>query len=152
MLVRYTADLSFPDGSPAADYTTPVCLRGSNQYVRLFTDSTGSTPLTNPLTTDSEGNGLFYAAPGDYVSTIAGTMFDYRIDPSFTGVVWPGLWVHDQTVAASVWSVAHRFGSFPQVTVKVVNEVVYADVAYPDDEHVTITFGDPVTGTAYLRR
>jgi hypothetical protein len=152
VLVLYDADLSFPDGSPAADYTVPVCLRGSNQYARLFTDSTGDTPLDNPLTTDSEGNGMFYASPGDYVSMIAGTIFDYRISTSFVGSVWPNLWVHDQAITASTWAIPHRFGSFPQVSIKVANEVVYADVAYPDDEHVTISFGDPVTGTAYLRR
>lgn len=152
MLVLYTADMAFPSGEPAADYTVAVRPRGSNQLARIFTDNTGGTPTDNPLTTDEFGTGTFYAAPGDYVSVIAGTLFDYRIDPSFTDPVWSGLWVHNQTTASSTWSVTHRFGAFPHVNVTVSNGAVQADVAYPDDESTTITFGAPVTGVAYLRR
>lgn len=152
MLVLYTADMSFPGGSSASNYTVAVRPRGSNQLARLFKDDTGSTRADNPLTTDDFGTGTFYAAPGDYVSVIAGTVFDYRIDSSFTEPVWRGLWIHDQNTPSSTWDVAHRFGVFPQVTVTMNGTVVTAEVTHTDDEHTSIGFGAPVTGIAYLRR
>src|SRR5277367_6641130 len=38
----------------------------------IFTDSTGVTPLTNPVTTDNLGNYFFYAAAGTYTIQIYG--------------------------------------------------------------------------------
>lgn len=152
MLVLYTSDMGFPNGQPAANYTVAVRPRGSNQLARLFTDSTGNSRADNPITTDEFGTGTFYAAPGDYVSVIAGELFDYRIDPSFTDPVLSGLWVHHQSTPSDAWAVAHRFGAFPHVTVTVANGAVQADVTYPDDETTDIAFGAPVTGIAYLRR
>jgi len=142
----------FPDGSPAADYTTAVRSRASNQLTLLFTDDTGETPADNPITTDEFGTGSFWAAPGDYVSVIAGTVFEYQIEPSFTGPVWPGLWVHTQSVPSVVWTIAHQFGVPPSVEVVFLGQETEADVTHQSVTGTTITFGAPVTGTAYLRR
>lgn len=38
----------------------------------LYTDRAGTTPLTNPLTTDANGFVRFYAAPGYYKATVSG--------------------------------------------------------------------------------
>lgn len=152
MLVLYTADMNFPGGQSAANYTVAVRPLGSNQLARLFSDAAGENRADNPLTTDEFGTGTFYAAPGDYVSVIAGERFDYRVDPSFTDPVWSGLWVHNQSTPSNPWLVAHRFGVFPHVTVTVSNGVIQADVTHPDDENTSIAFGSPVTGIAYLRR
>lgn len=152
MLVPYLADMYFPDGSPAADYTTAVRPRASNQLALLFTDGTGTTPADNPVTTDEFGVASFWAAPGDYVSIIAGAVFEYQVEPSFTDPVWPDLWVHAQTVLSAVWSVDHCFGIPPSVELVLSGQETEAAVAHPTTLLTTITFGVPVTGTAYLRR
>lgn len=56
----------------------------------LFTDSTGVTPLTNPVTTDNLGNYFFYAAVGTYTIQIYGTpLLDQQVFPD-QEVVSPG--------------------------------------------------------------
>jgi len=61
-----------------------------------------------------------------------------------------GVLVFTQTNPASIWTVVHNFGYYPSVTVLVGGEEVDADVAYPDDNTVTITFGTPQVGEARL--
>lgn len=151
-LVPYLADMYFPGGSPAADYTTAVRPRASNQLALLFTDSNGATPADNPVTTDEFGMASFWAAPGDYVSIIAGTVFEYQVNPSFTDPVWPDLWVHTQTVPSAVWTAVHCFGVHPSVDLVLSGQEAEAAVAHSSTSLTTITFGVPVTGTAYLRR
>lgn len=56
----------------------------------IFTDATGVTPLTNPLTTDNLGNYFFYAAPGTYTIQIFGAqLLEEQVFPD-QEVVAPG--------------------------------------------------------------
>ena len=56
-----------------------------------------------------------------------------------------------QATAASVWMISHNTGSHPSVTiVDGSGDTVLADVAYPDGNTVTVTFGAPTSGVAYL--
>lgn len=151
-MVLYMAALWFPGGTPATDYDVTVRHRASNREALLFTDSTGTTQADNPVTTDEFGQAMFWAPPGHYVTDLAGTLFDYQVDPSITDPVWPDLWVHTQSTAATVWEIAHHFGVHPQVEVLVGGDVTQAAVSHPDDEHTTIAFGEPTAGIAHLRR
>jgi hypothetical protein len=56
----------------------------------IFTDSTGATPLANPLTTDNLGNYFFYAAPGTYTIQIYGAQLLEEQDFPDQEVVAPG--------------------------------------------------------------
>lgn len=59
-------------------------------------------------------------------------------------------YTHTQTTPAAQWSITHTFGRLPVVQVLVDDEVVYADVDYPDASHVLITFASPTAGLAVL--
>ncbi|MGW8357396.1 hypothetical protein [Streptomyces wedmorensis] len=151
-LIHYGQYLTYADGTPAADITVPVRLLGGNVLVPLFSNKAGTTPLANPVMTDVDGLATFFAAPGEYFTDISGNVFHYDVDPGEPDEAWPGTYVHDQGVAASVWTVDHHFGAPPAVTVLVAGQVAEADVLHPDSETTTITFGAPTVGVALLRR
>lgn len=152
MLVLYSTFLNFPGGGPAANFSVGIWLHASNQMALLFTDQTGDTPAPNPLTTDGDGQVVFWAAPGDYEALLAGERFHIPVDETFDEPTWPDLWVHDQSTPATVWTIEHHFGVRPQVDVILSGELAEAAVSHPDDETTTITFGAQTTGTAHLRR
>ena len=65
----------------------------------------------------------------------------------------PGLstFTHTQAVPASVWTITHNLGRRPSVTVvDSAGTVVIADPAYISDNQITVTFGAPFSGAAYL--
>lgn len=151
-LIHYSQYLTYADGTPAANIPVPVRLLGGNVLVPLFSDKAGTVPLANPAMTDVDGLVTFYTAPGAFCTDISGNMFHYEVDEAETDESWPGTFVHDQAVAASVWTVEHHFGTPPAVTVLVAGQVAEADVTHPDFETTTITFGAPTVGVALLRR
>lgn len=151
-LIHYGQYLTYADGTPAANRLAPIQLLGGNVLVPLFSDKAGTVPLANPVTTDGDGLAQFYAAPGLYFTEISGNVFHYAVDATEPDDAWPGTYVHDQGVAATVWTVAHHFGAPPAVTVLVAGQVAEADVFHPDPETTTITFGAPTVGVALLRR
>lgn len=152
MLVQYSAALFFPGGGPASGASIVVSLYGSNVPPLIFADSGGTVPNANPITADGMGQISFYAAPGIYKAELAGEWFDIPIDPSHTDPVWPDLYVHDQPVAASTWTVDHHFGTRPAVDIIIGGADFEAEVTHPDDETTVITFGAPTSGSVTLRR
>jgi hypothetical protein len=61
-------------------------------------------------------------------------------------------YVHTQSSAAAVWTVAHGLAKRPLVTViDGSGDQVFADVNYPDTDTVVITHGTAMTGTALLQ-
>lgn len=151
-LIHYGQYLTYADGTPAANIPVPVRLLGGNVLVPLFSDKAGTTPLANPAMTDVDGLATFYAAPGEYFTDISGNVFHYDVDATETDEAWPGTYVHDQGVAATVWTVEHHFGAPPAVTILVAGQVAEADVTHPDFETTVIDFGAPTVGVAILRR
>ena len=151
-LIKYAQYLTYPDGTPAAEASFPVMLLGGNVLVPVFSDKAGAVPLANPVLTDTNGLLTFYAAPGNFHTDIAGTLFHYPVDATEPDDAWPGTFVHEQVSAASVWTVGHHFGVEPEVTVLVGGQATEADVTHPDQETTVITFGAPTAGTALLRR
>jgi hypothetical protein len=60
-------------------------------------------------------------------------------------------YVHHQAVAASTWVVSHGLGKFPSVSVAdSAGSWWVADVHYDSVDQVTLTFGAPFAGAAYL--
>jgi len=52
-----------------------------------------------------------------------------------------------------VWVIQHGLNSFPNVSIlDPLNEEVFGEVDYVDDDNLTITFGAPQAGVAFLRR
>lgn len=151
-LVPYLTMLFYPGGGVASDVLVPVTLHGSNQAPPLFADSDGLVPLANPVLSNAFGEITFFAAPGHYVAELAGEWFYVPLDPAHTDPVWQDLFVHTQAVAASVWTVAHHFGTRPAVDIIIDGAGFEAEVTHPDDETTVITFGSPTVGTANLRR
>ena len=152
MLVLYSQFLQFPGGSPAANHPVPVYARASNQLAPLFTDQEGMTPASNPYTTDGDGHIVFYAAPGEYETLLAGSYMRIPLDESVTEPVWGAVVVHEESTPSSVWTVRHFFGIRPSVDVRTAQGETVAEVEHPDALTTVITFGTEATGTAYLRR
>jgi hypothetical protein len=151
-LVLYSQFLSFPDGTPAANFSLSVYPRASNQPALIFIDSAGATPAPNPFTTDGNGFMSWYAAPDEHEVWIAGTPTRIPLDPSVTDPVWPGLFVHEQSTPAVAWTIHHCFGVSPAVDVVTAEGHTVAEVDHPDALNTVITFGSASSGTAYLRR
>lgn len=151
-LIEYGQYLTYADGAPVAEVPVSVQLLGGNVLVPLFSDKAGTSPLANPVMTDLNGYATFFAAPGSYSTEISGAAFHYGVAPAEPDDAWPGVFVHDQDVPATVWTVGHHFGCSPAVTVLIGGQVAEAAVDHPDAETTTITFSTPVTGTAHLRR
>lgn len=60
-------------------------------------------------------------------------------------------YTHDQTVAAAVWEITHNLGKYPSVSVvDSGGNWVVGDVAYLDENSLTVTFSGAFSGKAYM--
>ncbi|MEU7074732.1 hypothetical protein AB0B30_32505 [Streptomyces narbonensis] len=153
-LAPYRERYWYPDETIAAGQLLHIFPRLSNVHAALYADQAGTIPLPNPLPTDGTGFVDLWVENGDYWGYINGQAFYLIIDldPNLTHV-WPSTFRWEQAAPATVWVIAHGLASFPSVSViSPANEQLFGDVAYIDDDNLTITFGSPVTGTAFLRR
>lgn len=152
MLAKYKAMLFFPGGDPAAGASIDVFIDGSNTMPLMFADIAATIPVTSPIVADGMGTIEFYAAPGLYVAELAGTFLRIPVDPSFGSPVVPNVWVHTQTVAATVWTIDHYFETKPSVAVDIGTAELHSQVAHPTLIQTVLTFSAAVAGAAYLRR
>lgn len=61
------------------------------------------------------------------------------------------MYTHLQETAEKVWTIVHGLGKYPNVkVVDSTHELCYGDVKYPNIDTVTIEFGAPFGGYAYL--
>lgn len=153
-LAPYSEAHWYPDGTPAAGQKLYVYPRSGPPLAQLFTDATGTVPVPNPVILPPSGIASFWVQNGDYWGYINGQSFYLVIDtdPALTRV-WPATFVHDHPTAETVWTIDHGLMSKPGVTVLDVNgQIISGDVDYTDDNSLTITFGAPISGVAYLRR
>lgn len=61
------------------------------------------------------------------------------------------MYTHAQETAEKVWTIVHGLGKYPNVkVVDSTHELCYGDVKYPNIDTVTIEFGAPFGGMAYL--
>lgn len=152
MLVQYHLMLFFPGGNPAAGASIGVSMDGSNVAPLMFADAGATIPVTSPITADGMGNIDFYAPPGLYLAELSGAWFRIPVDPGFGAPVVPDVWVHTQTVVATVWTIDHWFQTKPSVSIDVGTAEVHSSVQHPSLTQTVITFSAPVSGAAYLRR
>lgn len=75
---KYFDTILSADGKPVAGASVTVALLGSTSPTSIFSNSAGSTPLTNPLTTDANGFFEFYAADGRYTLIITANGYSTR--------------------------------------------------------------------------
>ena len=67
--------------------------------------------------------------------------------------MWPSTFRWVQAAPAAVWVINHGLNAFPSVNVlDPLNQELFGQVDYVDDDTLTITFSSPETGVAYLRR
>lgn len=153
-LAPYRERYWFPDESIAAGQLLHIFPRLSNVHAQLYADQAGTIPLANPVTTDATGFVDLWVENGDYWGYINGQAFYLIIDldPNLTHV-WPSTFRWEQPVAQSVWVIAHGLNSRPAVSVlDPGDQIIFGDVQYQDDDNLTIDFGTPISGVAYLRR
>lgn len=65
-LQRYSKRFWFPNNAPAVNIEARVFFEDTNAFVPLFTDATGTVPLSNPTAADGSGILTFWAESGDY--------------------------------------------------------------------------------------
>lgn len=153
-LAPYTESYWYPDESFAVGVTYHVFPRLSNIHAALFQDQAGTIPLPNPGTTAAGGVISFFVDNGDYWLHISGQSFYVIVDldPNLTHV-WPSTFRWAQAAPATVWAINHGLNSFPAVSViDPTNTELFGQIDYIDSDNLTITFGSPVSGTAFLRR
>lgn len=152
-LALYSHYVFLPQGNPAAEYPVSIVLAGGNQTPPLFADKEGTTPLALPVRTDQDGQLSFYAAPGSFQGSFAGETFIISVDESETDPVWPDVYVHVQEQPSTTWVVRHHLGIEPAVRVIVDGTVTDTTETRHDDKGTTtLTFAQPVSGTAQFRR
>lgn len=81
-------------------------------------------------------------------------MFVDQILQQLGGVGGPASqgFVHEQAVAAAVWTIPHFLNTKPSVLlVDSFGQQLLAEVHYPDDQTAVIVHGKPYSGSAYLR-
>lgn len=153
-LAKYRERYWYPDGSPAAGAQLYIYPRSGPPLLPLFADEAGTVPVPNPVVIPADGYVDVWMEHGDRWGYVNGQSFYLVIDldPELTRV-WPATFVHDHPAAETVWTIAHGLSSKPDVTCLGTSaEILFGEVAYQDDDHLTITFSGPTAGTAYLRR
>lgn len=151
-LIKYSGYIFLPGGNPAANMPFAIKLVGGNRLIPLLADKQGNAPLPNPLMTDADGLLMFYAAPGAFCVELSGEMFQIMPAADETDEAWPGTFVYDQASPLSVWTIDHFFGIQPSVAIVVDGTESEAQVSHVDTITTVITFSQPVSGQAYLRR
>lgn len=82
---------------------------------------------------------IFYPVSSGAGAVTGGTAGNFEQTYTFT-----------QTAPSTTWTISHTLGHLPDVTVIVGGEVVDADVDYPDQFTVVITFASSQSGTVEL--
>ena len=81
--------------------------------------------------------------------TQVGNMASLEVD--FSSLEEDKTYVHEQLVSSQFWHITHNLGKHPSVTViDSGRSVVFGDVEYISMNEITISFGFPFGGTAYL--
>jgi hypothetical protein len=122
----------------------------------VFDDEAG-TILVDPADRLTDDEGVFdcWAPAGVYRwrSHSGGISSQWRYVELAAGGAGEGdkNYVHNQSVLAASWSVAHNLGKYPAVeVVDSGGSLVLPDVVYVDVNHVQLDFASPNTGKAYV--
>ena len=139
----------FTSGAPARDWPIRVETE-AGVLVSLFHDAAGLDPAPNPKHTDQYGNLFFYTTPGDYFLEYGTARIPILVEELETGA-GSETYTHVEPSPAAVWNVTHNLGMYREPLVFLASDPltpVYADLAFPDNNHTTIIFDAPVAGRA----
>lgn len=102
-------------------------------------------------TIQDEGVNLTPRAALDFVGAGVATADDVTNDRTTVAVPGDRTYVHTQGTGAATWVVTHSLGKFPAVeVVDTGNTKLIPDVHYDDVTQVTLSFGAPVSGKAFV--
>lgn len=150
--VQYTSEAyTFSSGGVAAGIPVQVVRAGTRIPAQLY--SAEGAQLRNPLATDSAGQVSFWIEPGSYDLLANGVRTPFLIagEPGEGGGSG-GRLIHHQLTPSSLWNIPHALGFMPAVDVIRDDGVrVFSGVEHTGNTLVTLSFGDPTSGTAYLR-
>ncbi len=122
------------------------------RFVDLQIVNRGTNTVVEDLTTNSLGTVSLYLAPGQYDWLILGARIPFDvIDPGQPEPLPPH--VHDQSTPAATWTVTHNRGSKPPIVLVLdadPSEPVFASLAYPDLNTITVELPSAETGKAYI--
>lgn len=136
----------FSDGTLARDKPVKVYVTGTNTLAPLFTDISGNVSLSNPVSTDAQGNLRFFTGAGTYDLELTGFRVTVTLeDPSGAGTGF----AYTQVSASAQWVIPHAMGRIPAVDVYVGGNLVGVDVS-ATTTNVVITFPSPQSGVAVL--
>ena len=81
--------------------------------------------------------------------TQVGNVTSLEVD--FSSLEEDKTYIHEQLVSSQFWLITHNLGKHPSVTViDSGGSVVFGDVEYVSLNEITVSFGFPFGGTAYL--
>lgn len=88
------------------------------------------------------------------VNVLANNGFITDVDPAVISVVFSNpdkTYVHSQLSSQDTWNVTHSLNKFPSVSVvDDGNNLIIGDIQYINKDQLTITFGAPISGKAYI--
>jgi hypothetical protein len=90
-------------------------------------------------------------AVGQVLTKVSTTDFDagWQTPPGGAGGD-DAAYVHTQSTATAVWTVAHNLGKYPSVTVTdSAGSTILPDIHYDSTAQVTLTFGSPTSGLVF---
>ena len=94
-------------------------------------------------------NALTIEGGSNLAITQAGNIATLHVDLS--SIEEDKTYVHVQLISSQSWHVQHNLGKYPSVTIiDSGGSVVFGDVEYVSLNEITVSFGFPFGGTAYL--
>lgn len=100
--------------------------------------------------------GIVNATSNDYndlnnLPSINGNVLKGNKTSEELGIVGDKHYVHNQRIAADVWTIVHNLDKFPSVTVvDSGNNVVVGEIVYINNNTVQVSFSGEFSGSAYL--
>jgi len=140
----------FVSGAPARGRPIRVETE-AGALISLFHDPSGLEPAPNPKLTDENGNLFFYSSPGEYFLEFDTARIPILVEEIGAGGGGAESFTHTQLTPAATWIVTHNLGTFREPLVFLASDPdtpVFTDIDYPDDNHTTIVFDQPVAGRA----
>lgn len=135
----------YSDGTLARNVPIKVYVSGTNTFASLYSDIAGTIALSNPVSTDAQGNLKFFTGPGTYDLELNG----FRVTVTLADFASSGGFAYTQGSSSAQWTIPHSLGRIPSVEVYIAGKLVLVDVDVTTSL-VVITFPSPQSGVAVI--